>query len=376
MAFVITNVHIVLPDREVSGKELLIEKGLIKNIIAQGSFKGQRVDGKGGYLMPGFIDLHVHGGAGYHFVDGENIEHILKYHLTGGTTGLLVTTLSGNREQWEKAGNTCLRSYPFLPQIFGIHMEGPVINPQKAGIHQGKELGISLLDSMKQFIADYKEVVRLVTLAPELLGMEKFIPWLCSHNIVVAAGHSKASQTKMAWSEGLGVSRATHLFNAMSLFHHRKPGIVGENLLNNNITVELIADGIHLHPSVVEIVLLLKTYEKVSLVTDAVAMAGLPDGSKGTIAGQIVTVREKGVYNQEGILAGSSLTMIEAVRNMVSFTNCPLWQAVFMASTLPARTLGIQHLVGSIENGKQANLILTDRQLNMQKVWLDGVCVI
>lgn len=372
MSLLINNVTLVLPDGEMKDGEILVNRGIIAGIGSQGSFSGVKIDGAGGFLLPGFIDLHVHGAMGSHFIDGNGADRILSFHLSGGTTGLLASTFSGDSSQWETAAREAQTRDPSLPRVWGLHLEGPLINPVKAGIHAIEGLGAAQKDEVKRFIDSHPGLVRLVTLAPELSGMDRFIFWASSRGIVLSAGHSAASQQEMAAAVEWGVSRLTHLFNAMPSFHHREPGMVGESLLNKRLTVEVIADGIHLDPVVIQLILAVKGYQKINLITDAIAPAGLTEKNNFYLQGKKIRYSKEGVFDQQGTLAGSTLTMIQAVRNMVSFTGCPLWQAVYMASVVPAQTLGIFGETGAIEPGKKADLVLTDAQLNVQRVWIDG----
>ncbi|ATW27232.1 N-acetylglucosamine-6-phosphate deacetylase [Candidatus Formimonas warabiya] len=375
MRLVIGNVSLVLPGEVISGQEIVIEDGLMMDYGCTGKFSGVKWDGEGGFLLPGLLDLHVHGAMGYHFSDGAGWEKILAHHLKGGTTGLLATTLSGRPDEWQAAAHTAKAGRENLPDILGIHMEGPLINPQNAGIHQGHRLGRELLPEVKKFIEENHPLVKLITLAPELPGMDLFIPWLEEKKIVVSVGHSQADLSAFEDHIRSCLTRATHIFNAMAPFHHRNPGVAGACLLNPKITVEAIADGIHLHPDTVRLVFALKGYDKMSLVTDAVALSGLPENSRGKMGHQEVRLAGNGVYDREGNLAGTNLTMMEAVKNTVQYTGCPLWQAVYMASVNPAKTLGIFHRVGSIDRGKQADLVLIDKSFQVKKVWMKGQLV-
>ncbi|HXF81703.1 MAG TPA: N-acetylglucosamine-6-phosphate deacetylase [bacterium] len=327
-----------------------------------------------GILAPGLIDLQTNGCAGVDFAtvrDPAALEPVRTFLLRTGVTAFLPTVTTGPLEAMREA----LRWWAGLPRgrmprVLGLHVEGPFLNPAFAGAHppehlrppDAAELG-ALLDAAPGF-------VRLLTLAPELPGAQALIALARRRRIVVSAGHTAAAYDEARAAFRLGVRMVTHLFNAMRPLHHREPGVVGAALEDAAITAGLIADLVHVHPSVLRLVIGRKTWRRVALVTDAVAAAGATDaGASAQLAGRRLAVTDAPRL-PSGTLAGSLLTMDGAVRNAVAL-GVPLREAVLMASTVPADALGRRDL-GRIAPGARADLVLFDPALRVRAVWIGG----
>lgn len=312
-------------------------------------------------LIPGFIDLHVHGANGYDVMDASreaflNLSNALAQE---GVTGYLATTMVAANEKMEAV----LRLIPearLMQQgaaLLGVHLEGPFITrlgAQAPGLQQ--QPNSDLVRHWQQLSG---EAIKIVTLAPELTNSATLIHSLIDMGIIPAIGHTNASYEQTMNAIAAGSTYATHLFNAMQGMHQRQPGAVTALLLSNRVNAEIIVDGIHLHPAVVELIYRLKGLDHLMLVTDAMRAKCLRSG-RYDLGGQMVDVHEGKATLADGTLAGSTLTMPDAIRNFMSFTQCSLEQAIKLATLVPARLLGLQASKGSIAVNKAADLIVMD----------------
>jgi N-acetylglucosamine-6-phosphate deacetylase len=320
-------------------------------------------DARGLIAVPGFIDIHLHGGGGADFMDAspEAAARVLRTHLRKGTTSCLPTLMTASHASILAAIHavrTAAAGAGPIPEILGFHLEGPYISVDKRGAQP--------LDAIRPFAArelqEYLEAakplgLRIVTLAPEKPGAAALIAFLASRGIVAAAGHSNATYAQAAKGLAAGIRHGTHLFNAMTGLFHRDPGLAGALLLDDRASVEIIADGIHLHPAVVDVVLRLKPRGKVVLVTDATRRAG-----QGT----------RPLLTADGKLYGSTITLDAALRNMVRWTGRPLTDILPMLTSNPARVLGLARRKGRLARGADADVVLLDHDLNVRHVFLGG----
>ncbi|MFZ5596678.1 MAG: N-acetylglucosamine-6-phosphate deacetylase [Bacillota bacterium] len=337
------------------------------------------IDADGLYISPGFIDVHVHGGNGYDIMDGTAtaIREIAAFHAKGGTTSFLATVAPAPAEKLKKAlsvinAHTMRNSAG--AHLLGAHMEGPYLNPSRAGAIGPDHLRPADLKEMESFVSLCEGSLKMVTLAPELPGCREIIKMLAREDIIVSAGHSEATYETAMSSFFAGVKHATHIFNASAPLHHREPGLVGAVLAHKDITAEVIADGLHLHPSMLKLLYSVKGRKGLTLATDSVRAAGMPDG-KYTFCDREIILKGGKVTLAGGSLAGSSLTMIEAVKNMVTMAGIPLYEAIMMASLNPARMLGRESIKGTLAPGMDADLLLLDSDLNVRLTMVGGEIV-
>ncbi len=374
---------LVLPDRVVEDGLLRVEHGRITGLWDLGAQRApspppqRTVRVECGWIAPGFIDLHVHGGGGADFMDGdpEAVATITETHARFGTTGLLATTLTAPEEEIRRA----IRAVKAAPRrgarILGCHIEGPYVHPQFKGAQNPCYIRTPSVAEVDRWLAEGAPDFRWqVTLAPELEGALYVICHLAQRGVVVSAGHSRCTYAELKAAVGAGVVHVTHLYNAMRGFHHREPGAVGGALLLPGLTVELIADGIHAHPAALALAVKVRGAEEVLLVTDAIRAAGLSDGVY-SLGGLSVTVRDGAARLADGTLAGSVLTMDRAVRTMVHEVGVPLHTAVAMASLHPARRQGLHQRKGSLGPGKDADLVLLDEDLHVRMTVVEGEVV-
>ena len=382
--WLIHNVNIVLEDRVVSGS-VVVADGKIAQVISEDDKEAAEavtkelssIDGQGGWLLPGFIDVHVHGGFGADFMDAsrESFDTITKYHASQGTTGMLATTMTASKEAIEDVLQAVAEyrsdNMPYAA-LCGVHLEGPFISEKWPGAQNPAFIKDPQLEWMKKWDAKYPGLIRQLTLAPEKSGAIETIAWLAEQGINTACGHTDAVYEEVIAAADAGLSQAVHTFNAMRGLHHREPGTLGAVLTDDRIAAELIADGIHVHPAAIRLVLAAKPADKVILITDAMAAAGMPDGEY-SLGGLAVIVKEGEARLREGnALAGSCLTMIGAVRYILENSNLTMTEISRLASGNAAKQLGISDRTGSIAKGKQADLVWTDASLNVRQTWVQG----
>lgn len=330
-----------------------------------------------GYIAPGYIDLHVHGGGGADFMDGdpEAVATITATHARYGTTGLLATTLTASEEAIIKAVRAAKAAPKRGARVLGFHVEGPFINTKVKGAQDERFIRNATVAEIDRLMAEGDEGHRWhITVAPELPGMTEVITHLSRQGAVVSAGHTECTFAQLQAARDAGLRHVTHLFNAMRGLHHREPGTVGGALALPGLSVELIADGIHVHPASMQVAVRARGARQVLLVTDAMSAAGLGEGEY-RLGDLPVTVKDGAARLADGTLAGSVLTMATAVRNMVQLVGVPLHEAVAMASLNPAVRHGISRTKGSICPGADADLLLLDADLNVVQTIVEGEVV-
>lgn len=320
------------------------------------------------YLLPGFIDLHVHGGAGADVMEGgDAADTVARLHARHGTTSLLATTMTAPRAEIERVladvAPSCERRARGGARVLGVHLEGPYINPGKLGA-QPPDACAAHWDELLH----YAELapLRLVTLAPELTGHLDIIKRLAARGVRVQLGHSLASYEDGVAALDAGASGFTHLYNAMSGLHHREPGLVGAALAHAEYA-ELIPDLLHVHPGAIRAAL--RAIPRLFCVTDSTAAAGMPDGEY-KLGSQTVNKCLGGVRLADGTLAGSTLTMDQALRNLVAL-GLPLSDASHRLSLYPADYLGLADR-GRLQQGAWADVLVLDAALNLIEVYVEG----
>ncbi len=382
MDFVVKQVRIVMENEVVSGS-VRVRGGRIDKIYADMSEEAAElpvIDGRGGWLLPGFVDVHVHGGYGADVMDASTdaLRTMCRFHGRHGTTSLLATTVTASREALE-AVLACVERYMREDvvdgcEIAGVHLEGPFISPKWPGAQNPAFIVLPKQEWLEDWLSRYPGVVRLLTLAPEREGATDLIRWLSARGVTVAAGHTDAGYQQMLDAADAGLSHAVHTFNAMKGLHHREPGVVGAILTDERIAAEVIADGHHVHEAAIRLLVEAKRRNgSLLLITDAMSAAGLGDGEY-ELGGLRVTVAD-GVARlvEGGSLAGSTLTMIDAFRYMVRRIGLSVPEASRLASLNPARAVGLSDRIGSIAVGRQADLLLVSDELELEAVWSRGV---
>ena len=337
----------------------------------------QTIDAEGLIVAPGYVDVHVHGSAGHDAMDGtaEAIEGMAKFFASRGVSSFCPTTLTMGAEAIMtsvRVIHQCQQRGVEGAEPLGVHLEGPYIDAGKKGAQPEEHVRAASVGDYKDFFSLGN--IRLITLAPEIEANQELIAFARSRGAAVVVGHSSATYEELAEAVKLGVNHATHTFNQMQGLHHRKPGTVGAVLLLDEIYAEFIADGVHLHPAICNLIVKLKTPAKALLITDAISGAGMPDGEY-ELGGQKVVVSEGAVRLADGTLAGSCLTMDSAVRNIVKFTGRPLCECLQMATLTPARSIGVAHRKGSLEPGKDADVVILTPDLEVVSTMVRGTVV-
>jgi N-acetylglucosamine-6-phosphate deacetylase len=352
---------------------ITIEGSLIADVQVGADIAAETISD--GVILPGLIDVHVHGGGGADFMDGtsEAVNTVTTFHARHGTTALAATTLSASQRHIARA-ITAIAEKPAestngRAEIAGIHLEGPYINPVKSGAQDRASIRPPEIREVEEWIALAPQVRWMMTIAPEVEGawavLERF-----RHDILFSIGHTAATYAQALEAVQRGARHFTHLFNAMTPFHHRDPGVVGAALVSPQCTVELIADGVHVHPVVLQTFARLMP-ERVTLVTDAMRAAGLGPGSY-QLYDYEVTVAEGAARLADGVLAGSTLTMIRALQNMVELAGLPLEQVLPWATEIPARILRLEKRKGRIEIGYDADLLVVSPRFELRRLLLCG----
>lgn len=351
--------------------DVLVADGQIAEVATQIEAQARQVDGSGKILMPGFIDIHVHGAAGFDVMDANAaaLSGIARAMPQEGVTAFLATTMTQTGEHitraLQAAGN--YTSVADEAELLGIHLEGPYLSPHKAGAQNPALFQAPNAEQFENWQTQSGGKIRIVTLAPELDGMADFIELLNRHRIIASIGHSDASYEQALAS---GARHVTHLFNQMSGFHHREPGVVGAAMLDGRFRVELIADLIHSHPAAIELAYRQIGAERLMLVTDAMRAKGLAFGDY-ELGGQQVSVGQSGARLEGGSLAGSVLAMDQAVRNIRDITNCALPELVRMSSYNAAESLGLSEK-GRIAKGMDADIVMLSPQLTVEMTLCRG----
>ncbi|MEW9502404.1 N-acetylglucosamine-6-phosphate deacetylase [Jeotgalibacillus marinus] len=323
------------------------------------------------HLIPGMIDIHIHGADGADTMDSTSsaIERICKALPKEGTTSFLPTTITQESSSIEKAVETTGnyindRQKSGQAEPLGIHLEGPFISAKQAGAQPPKHIKEPDIELFKQWNELSNNHIKVVTHAPEIHGGLEFAHYLHEQQIISSIGHSDAKYDDIKNTVKEGSTHVTHLFNGMRGIHHREPGVAGGALLRPELFTEVIVDGIHVCSDMVDFVYQQKTADKMILITDAMRAKGLKDG-KYDLGGQEVTVEDGKAYLSDGTLAGSLLKMIDGFKNLISFTGCSIEEAIKMASTNPAKQLNVFDRKGSISEGKDADLVILDQNLDI-----------
>ena len=371
----VVNGKIILKDRIVEGSALLFSN-VIEGIVPAGNLPGdvELIDAKGGYVSPGLIDLHIHGYLGKDVCDGEedSIRTISKGLLANGVTGYLPTTMTVDMKVIRQALEVCRalqeesRTWEGST-ILGVHAEGPFISESKKGAQDPKYI----LKPDAGFVKEYADIIRIITLAPET-DTEDFaaIREICRDtDVTVSMGHTSADYDTAMRSTAAGVSHVTHLFNAMTALAHRAPGVVTA-AFNSDVSCELIGDTFHVSADLYDLLWKIKG-RKLCIITDCLPAGGLPEGEY-TLGGAKIIYRGIVCRLEDGTVAGSVLHLNKGVWNVYTNSSIPLWECVNCASLNPANAIGMADRKGSLEVGKDADILITDCEFNVEKTIIGG----
>lgn len=368
---IIKNAKVYKNDYKFHVEDIHIDNGLI---VETSTSDEDIIDGTGLYAIPGLTDIHFHGCAGYDFCDGTNeaLDAITEYQGKQGVTTICPATMTLPKEELARIVETA-RDYENKEGaiLCGINMEGPFISERKKGAQNDKYIMIPDVDFYHLLQEKSGNMIKLVEVAPEEEGAMDFISTV-KDEVVVSIAHTVADYDTAMGAFKQGVKHVTHFYNAMPPFLHREPGVIGAASDTKGIYVELICDGIHIHPSVVRTTFRFMGDDRMVLISDSMEATGLPDG-RYSLGGQAVElVGSKPTLVSDGSIAGSATNLMGCMRNAVKNMGIPLESAVCAAAVNPAKAIGIFDDYGSIEPGKVANIVLLDKELNTKAVYIKG----
>jgi len=372
--------NLILEDKVFSRGVVLLEGERISKIFSEESKflkkKIRVIDYGDHFISPGLVDLHLHGALGKDVMDAEieSLEQIAIHQARHGVTGFLGTIMAASLDSILRAVEAIKKAtkLQLCSEMLGVHIEGPYASQRKKGA-QDPDFIRGMSQEENQFLLEATSGLKtIVSMAPEVKNNRSFIKPLREKGVVVSIGHSDATYEEALRSFTEGISHATHLFNAMSGYHHREPGVIGAVLDSPEVTAEVIADGVHIHPSALRLALAAKGQAKICLITDSIKAAGLGDGIYQMGNLEIVLKGNEVRLREGGSLAGSVLNLNEAVKNIMEWTRIKVNQAVNMASLNPSRVIGLEHEIGGIQEGKYANLVVFDKEFKVLETFLKG----
>ncbi|MGO5074754.1 N-acetylglucosamine-6-phosphate deacetylase [Clostridium sporogenes] len=371
----IVNGKIIVGNEILENKVLLFEKKIIDILDRKTAYLSKNdyiIDAKGLYISPGFIDVHIHGSGGKDAMDGEieSIKVISNTIAKRGVTSFLPTTMTMDKEHIYKALDVIEQAINMDlggAKVLGAHLEGPFINSKYKGAQKADFIKNPSFD----FIKGYENVIKIITLAPEKDENFKFLKYIKENtDIVLSIGHSDATYEQAMAAIDNGISRATHTFNAMTPLNHRKPGIIGA-IMNTDISCELIADNIHVHKGAVNVLTKIKGKDKIILITDSMR-AGCMNNGIWELGGQKVIVKDSSARLEDNTLAGSILTLDSAVKNMKNNIDASLCEIISMVTVNPAKDINVYDRKGSIEKGKDADIVIFDKEIDINMTIIEG----
>ncbi|MEW4414160.1 N-acetylglucosamine-6-phosphate deacetylase [Clostridium sp. AN503] len=358
--------------------DILTDGGVIKKIGTDLQDEDARVmDLAGKKVVPGFIDIHTHGAVGVdvNAASAEDFEKICRFQASQGTTSWQGSILTDTREQtlW------CIGQYNRWKEmehqgadLMGIHLEGPFLSPEYKGAMPEHLLQKPNMELLREYQDAAHGDIRYITVSPEVEGIPEFIPEICSLGMVVAIGHSGADYETAGRAIAAGAMGATHVGNAMKLLHQHFPAIWGAVLEDDEVYCEVICDGRHLHPGTVRLIIKTKGLGRVVAITDSIMAAGLPDGDYKLGVNDVVVVDGDAKLASNGVRAGSTLTMGKALRNLLEFTGRPLEDILPLLTENPAKLTKTFGRIGSIAEGKDADLVVLDKEYHIAHTFVKG----
>ena len=374
----------ITPSTEIRDVGILIRDGVIEAVDSRQDMRlpsgAAEISASGQTAVPGFIDVHIHGAGGHDVMEGteqamSTVAGILARH---GTTSFLATTVTASPDDTchavEGIARYISRQFGALKpkaEVLGVHYEGPFLNKVRRGVHPAEWIQLPSADLLQRFLLAATGNARILTIAPELLGAMPCMKAARDAGVVVAMGHTDATYEQARAGIAHGAHHAVHVYNAMRPFSHRDSGVIGAVLTSPEVTAELIADGVHVEEAAMRILLQAKGAGGVILISDGLSATGMPDGKY--MLGKLEVIVSGGVCrNSEGKLAGSTLTLDRALRNVVAL-GIPFPDAVRMLTANPAKLLGIEFKKGALRTGADADIVLLDENLQVTNVWTRGV---
>lgn len=366
---IIKNVQVFGEDRCFTPGEIYIENGM----FAESASDAEVVDGEGCFAIPGLVDIHFHGCVGDDFCDAnpEGIAHMAEHEASVGVTSICPATMTLGEDELHKIMQTA-GAYENCKgaKLVGINMEGPFISAKKKGAQAADHIRQCDTELFRTLQQESGGLIKLVDIAPENDGAMEFIDAV-KDEVVVSIAHTTADYNTASAAFDKGAKHVTHLYNAMPPLNHRDPGVIGAALDADECRVELICDGVHIHPAVVRATFAMFGADRVIMISDSMRATGLEDGQY-TLGGQDVFVKGPKATLADGTIAGSATDLMGCIRVAVQKMGVPLEDAVACATMNPAKEIGIFDTCGSIAPGKAADLVLLDQDLNVKAVYIDG----
>lgn len=367
--------YIVLEDKVLENGALEIEDGKIKSIVEDASKLENCVDYGDSIIGPGFVDTHIHGYSGHDVMDkdADGLEIICREVLDMGVTSFLPTTLTDTTENLNEAVKVVgdNKDKFFGAKIRGIFLEGPFFSLKYKGAQDPECFSDPDIEKLKKWQELSGGLIKKIAIAPERDGSEEFIKEAKKIGVNVAIGHTDATYEQAKAAVDSGANIFVHTYNAMSPLHHRKPGVVGAALTLDNVFAELICDGHHVHPVAADVVMKCRGHESVALITDCMMAGGMADGDYKL--GHFDVKVENGTARLEsGNLAGSILKLKDGLKNVIEWGIASPFEAIQMASLVPAKSVGVDDVCGKIAVGREADLVVLDKNYDLEAVYLDG----
>lgn len=366
---IIKNGNVFCSDGDFKIKDLYVADGHIvddKNLATE---DGKVIDATGKYVIPGLVDIHSHGAFGHDFCDAsaEGLKAILKYEKSCGITSYCPTSMTFPEDRLEKIFNTVntVGTEPDLANVVGINMEGPFISYEKRGAQNPDYILAPNVEMFRRLNRICDNKIRLITLAPEVDGATDFIKELCSE-VNISVGHTMANYEEATAAFKAGANHVTHLFNAMPPLNHREPGVIGAAADSENVFVELICDGIHIHPSTIRLAFKVFGSDRVVLISDSMEATGMVDGEY-ELGGQKVFKKGNHATLADGTLAGSATNLFDCMKKAVEF-GLPLYDAVKAATATPAKSIGMYPEIGALEPGSKADILIVSKDLELDEL--------
>lgn len=370
---IIKDANIFTQDNRFVKGSVVVENGRFVSIAEQPEHAGEVIEAKGLYMIPGLVDIHFHGCMGADMCDGtkEALDVITQYEASVGVTSVCPATMTIPKDELSAVmKNAGAYAYHGGAHLVGINMEGPFISPSKKGAQAAENIMHCDYEYFNQLQDAAGGLIKLVDIAPEEAGAMEFIDKV-KGTVVVSLAHTASDYDTAMEAIAHGASHATHLYNAMPPLNHRNPGVIGAVRDSDNCHVELICDGVHIHPSVIRATFAMFGAQRMILISDSMRATGLDDGEY-TLGGQPVTVKGNLATLHDGTIAGSATNLMDCMRFAVKHAGLPLETAVMCATANPAKEIGIFDEVGSIAVGKKADFVLLDQDLNLAGVYIDG----
>ncbi len=377
MSVTLRGAHLVDASFELPGGDITFDGARIQAVGSLAGAPGTVIDATDLLVMPGFIDVHTHGGGGYnlHAVDAEEIHAYARWAPETGVTSFLIGVVGvpgALPEAQLGAAVAAINAWERGAEPLGIHLEGPYINVKRRGAHMPAWLRLPNVDELERVLALTSGHLRLITLAPELPGAAPMIRRLVEAGVTVSMGHTDATYEQTLEAVQLGITHATHCCNAMRPLHHRDPGPLGAIAQAPQVYGELIADGVHVHPAMMRILMRILGPKRTIVITDALSAAGLDEDTKFDFAGQPAQLLHGAARLADGTITGSVLTMDRALRNIVQMTGVSLQEAVGMLTLNPALAARVAARKGRLQAGCDADLVILDKAFTLQATICQG----